>query len=111
MEIQEHNHGAVTVLAPRGPLVEADAQAFREQVERVATRTLGRFVLDASGVPFADSKGLETLLDVTEQLGQSGQSLKICKVNDTLREVLELTGLAPQFEYFDDANDAVRSFL
>jgi anti-sigma B factor antagonist len=111
MEIQEHNQGAVTVLVPKGPLVEGDTPAFREHLERVLARTLGRFVLDASGVPFADSKGLETLLDLTEQMGQSGQSLKLCKANETLREVLDLTGLAPHFEFFEDANDAVRSFL
>ena len=32
-------------------------------------------------------------------------------VEDTVREVLELTDLASHFEHFHDANTAVRSFL
>jgi anti-anti-sigma regulatory factor len=41
----------------------------------------------------------------------AGQSLKLCSVNKTIREVLELTDLAAQFDQFDDATSAVRSFL
>jgi len=37
--------------------------------------------------------------------------LKLCASNKTLREVLNLTGLSPLFEHFDDVNTAVRSFL
>jgi hypothetical protein len=35
----------------------------------------------------------------------------MCGANDTLREVLQLTGLTASFEYYDDVNSAVRSFL
>ena len=33
------------------------------------------------------------------------------RANDTLREVLDLTGLSASFECYDDVNSAVRSFL
>ena len=59
----------------------------------------------------AVSLGLETLVDVTEQLSSSGQSLKLCAANKTLREVLNLAGVGSLFEHFDDVNTAIRSFL
>ena len=74
-------------------------------------KNLGRVVLDASGVPVVDSIGLEALVDVNAEMYQSGRSLKLCSLNQTVRQVLELTGLSPQFEHFEDANSAVRSFL
>ena len=49
--------------------------------------------------------------EVTEELGQSGQVLRLCAANKTVREVLDLTDLAGLFDHFEDATTAVRSFL
>jgi hypothetical protein len=37
--------------------------------------------------------------------------LKLVNVQSNCREVLELTGLADRFQFFDDVQDAVKSFL
>ena len=111
MKIQESKQGAVTVLKPGGPLIQTDAAEFKTVATRVMETSLGRFVVDLSAIPYVDSLGLETLVDVTEQLATSGQSLKLCAVNKTLREVLNLAGVGSLFEHFDDVNTAIRSFL
>jgi anti-sigma B factor antagonist len=111
VEIQLQRHGAVTVIKPAGALLMADAEAFRAKALDAARAALGRVVCDASAVPFVDSRGVEALLDVSEALGAGGRALKLCAVNATVREVLELTGVADAFEYFSDAAGGVRSFL
>lgn len=111
MRIEEHRHGAVTVLAPSGPLVQDDARAVRDRALAIAQRALGRLVLDAAAVAYADSAGLEALLDISEALAESGQALRLAAANETLREVLELTEIAGLFEHYEDVNSAVRSFL
>jgi anti-sigma B factor antagonist len=111
MEIQEQIQGAVTVIKPAGPLTQADAEQFRANVLEVAGRSAGRFVIEVSSIAFIDSVGVETLVDLTEKLGESGQALKLCAANDTLREVLDLTGWSDAFEFYDDLNKGVRSFL
>ena len=111
MRIAEHQQGAVTVLIPKGPLGVQDAEQFMKLATDVMTRSLGRFVVDASGIPYLDSRGLEVLLDVTEALAESGKALKLCGVCDTVREVMQLTDLAIHFEFYQDANSAIRSFL
>ncbi len=111
MEIQQHNHGAVTVLKPIGPLCEEDADEVKTRTIEAATRNLGRVVVDASAVPYIDSRGLEVLVEVAEALAQGGQALKLCGANEVLREVVELTDVATLFEQFPDVNAAVRSFL
>lgn len=111
MEISEQRHGAVMVAKPEGALVEDDVGVFRERLEQLHAQTMGRVVVDFSGVPFVDSNGLEALLTVTEQMAQQGRALRLCGVNETVREVLELTELASLFEQYEDANEAVRSFL
>ena len=111
MQIGEHQQGAVTVLIPKGPLCAADAEQFKSLAQQVIDRSLGRIVVDASGVPYLDSRGLEVLLDVTEKLAESGKALKLCAACETLREVMELTDIASAFEYYQDVNSAVRSFI
>ena len=101
----------MTVFRPDGPLAHDDVTPFKTRLMQVMRETLGRVVVDASTMPFVDSKGLEALIDATNEMAQSGKSLKLCAINRTLREVLELTGLSSQFEHYEDPNSAVRSFL
>jgi len=111
MEIQEQRHGAVTVLRPKGPLVADDAEEFKGRLTEAFNSSLGRFVVDAADVSFADSRGLEVLVESAGDLAQSGRTLKLCGVGETLREVLDLTGLDALFEFYEDVGAGARSFL
>jgi len=111
MEILEQRQGAVTVLKPQGPLAGPDAEQFKERLAGVLASSLGRFVVDASEIAFVDSRGLEVLKEATEELSGSGQALRLCGANETVREVLDLTDLSRMFEHYQDVGSAVRSFL
>lgn len=111
MTIQENKRGAVTVLKPVGPLTLADADQFKAKLLEVRQACMGRLVIDASAISYVDSIGLETLLEMNEGLAQIGQSLKLCGLNETFRQVLDLTGISSQFEQFEDVTSAVRSFI
>ena len=109
--ITEHRHGAVVVIKPGGPLIQDDAGALSEATLGRARAMLGRLAIDLSASPYVDSLGLETLLDIAEELDACGQTLRLAGVSATVKEVLELTGLSNRFEFHEDANLAVRSFL
>jgi len=111
MDIEEQRQGAVTVLRPLGPLALEDALRFKRRAEEALSKSLGRFVLDTSGVAYVDSEGLEALVDLSERLSESGHTLKLCGTNETLREVFDLADVSSLFEHFEDVNTAVRSFL
>ncbi len=111
MEILEQRHGAVAVLNPLGPLTGEDAELFKRRALQQASAALGRLAIDASGVSFLDSLGIECLVDVSDELSRGGRVLKLCAATATVKEVLDLTGFADCFEFFDDVNTCVRSFL
>jgi anti-anti-sigma factor len=111
MKINEKRQGAVTIIQPTAALISADADLFGQAATRALTGSLGRVVVDLSAVAFVDSRGLEVLLDLAEEVERGGRTLKLCMTNATVRQVIELTGLVPHFEYFDDTHSAVRSFL
>ena len=111
MDIDERQQGAITVVIPQGPLNHVNSESFGKRMKEMVTQNLGRFVVDMSHVPFADSRGLETLVDVSDLLHHSGQSLKLCEINETIREIFTLTDLSKNFEFYQDTGDAARSFL
>jgi len=110
MQIESERQGAVTVLKPRGPLVAEDAGAIRQRALDTIAESMGRMVIDASAIVYVDSQGLEALLDLADELADAGRVLKLCGVNETVREVLELTETSGAFEHFEDVSAAVRSF-
>ena len=107
----EQQHGAVVVMKPEGPLIQEQAEALGHAALNKAQAMLGRLVVDLSNAPYIDSVGLETLLDLADVLEGCGQTLRLAAVSQTITEVLDLTGIISRFEYHDDANLAVRSFL
>jgi anti-sigma B factor antagonist len=111
MKISEQRQGAVTVLKPEGPLIDKDAADFKSRAGVVIRDSMGRLVLDMSGIPFVDSKGLEVMVDLAEEMAGQGQALKLSAIGKTVREVLEITELVSHFDHFEDVNSAIRSFL
>ncbi|MGP1347221.1 MAG: STAS domain-containing protein [Phycisphaerales bacterium] len=111
MNIAEQDIGAVRVLRPSGALLVADVESFLSRSRAVITASRGRMALDLSEVHYLDSAGLEALLEVAESLSVVGGVLRVCGANETVREVLELTGVGGYLEHFDSATDAARSFL
>jgi anti-sigma B factor antagonist len=111
MKIGQQIRGAVTLIKPEGPLTAESAAEFEKTARAVLVQSLGRFVIDMSAVPLIDSAGLERLLDLTDSLSESGKTLKLCGVNKTIRQVLEITEIDSLFDHFDDLNGAIRSFL
>jgi anti-sigma B factor antagonist len=111
MKINEQRQGAVTVLKPEGPLIDKDAADFKSRAGTFIRDSMGRIVLDMSDIPFVDSKGLEAMVELAEEMAGQGQSLKLSAISKTVREVLEVTELVSHFDHFDDVNSAIRSFL
>ena len=110
MQIDEQNQAAVTVLSPRGPIAGSDGAVFMSRVQAAAQRQHGRVVVDMSNVSFLDSEGLEAIADLGEEFGRVARTLKLAALNETLREVLDITEVAAGCEVFDDTSSAVRSF-
>ena len=71
MKLEEQLHGAVTVVRPEGPLIGDDAEHFKQRCLAVVQDSLGRCVIDASGVTYVDSRGLEVLVDINDRMFQT----------------------------------------
>lgn len=111
MKIERQQVGTVEVLAPVGPLVEDDAREFCNALMKRVAGPSPRVIVSLQECPYMDSTALEGLVAVSEDLGQRALNLKLVEVPATCREILELTGLSNRFRFFQDTQDAVKSFL
>ena len=109
MKIAREIHDDILVLAPQGAVTGADAEHLAKQLTKALQEPDRLVVLDASGIPYVDSRGLEALVDATELLIRHGRALKVSGANGILREVMDLTEVASLFEQFDDLPSAVGS--
>lgn len=109
--ITQQRHGAVAVIKPEGPCIAELAEALDQAAMPNVRSMMGRLVIDLSASAYVDSAGLETLLDLADAMDRCGQTLRLAGVSATVREVMELTGLTHRFEFHQDTNLAVRSFL
>ena len=101
MKIDQEHYEDMTMVIPQDSLVGDDAQQLGEVLASVLGENPQDLMIDVSKVAQIDSKGLEVLVDATEQLIRSGRALKLVAADETLREILELTELASLFEYSD----------
>lgn len=111
MKIDQQKVGTIDVLTPMGPLVDEDAAQFCDLLAGRLSSANPRVVVSMQEVAYVDSAALEGLLDATENLSAHASILKLAQVTSTCREILELTGLSGRFRFFNDVQDAVRSFL
>ncbi|MCP4379493.1 MAG: STAS domain-containing protein [bacterium] len=101
MKIDQKHYQEMTVIVPHDSLVGDDASQLGEALSLALSENPHDVAVDVSRVSQIDSKGLEVLVDTTEQLIRSGRALKLISADETLREILELTELASLFEYSD----------
>ena len=111
MKLDVQRMGSVLVLSPRGAVAQEDVEVFAAAVDEHRKRSNGRLVLELSQVPYFDSRGIETLWDFADRQQETGQSTRVASVGELCREIMELTGVAGQLDFYDNAESAVRSFL
>lgn len=92
------------------PLSEDHVQELAKLLETVLKEGQPRVVFDMSGVALCDSEGLELLWATQEDFQHCGGQLKLAALHPLCDEILQVTGVARQFEIFPSVTKAVGSF-
>ncbi|MEM9220838.1 MAG: STAS domain-containing protein [Pseudomonadota bacterium] len=99
--------GDVTVLAPAGRVDTATAKEFE-------TAALGRIeagasamVFDFDGLKYISSAGLRVVLLTGKRAKAAGGVLVLCNMNESIRDVFEISGFLSLFAVEDSRGAAV----
>ena len=106
---QTEAQGAVHVVTCGGPLNHENVTDFRENIDKC----LGgqpMIVLDLGESALIDSSGLESLLEVQEEVETLGGSVKLAAAGSLCQDALRATGISDRFEQFDTVKAAIGSY-
>lgn len=109
MKVERLPQGSVTVLVPHGPLTRDEDEDFRHSASPALSERNGRVVADMADVPYLDSRGIETLLELFGESPLLARPAVAC-LNETCRDALDLTDVLPRIEVFDTVESALRSY-
>ena len=97
-----HLNGRITL----GQGVQRLRQAFDEVIERGRLKIL----LDFDEVVYVDSSGLGELVLLHKRVMKAGGEMKLMRLRQIMRDLIQVTRLYMLFEIFNDEPSALKSF-
>ena len=110
MELKTSEMNGVSIVELLGNLDTASAGLVEAQLTKLLEADASRLLLNFAAVPFIASSGLRVLLKVGQALKARGGKLHICCINDTVREVFQISGFDRIFNVFPSEEDALGGF-
>ena len=107
MEIKTSEENGILTVELIGNLDTASAGPVEAELMKLIEGKANQLLLDFTDVPFIASSGLRVLLKTGQTLKANGGKLHICSINDTVREVFEISGFDRIFSVFDSKQDAL----
>lgn len=103
--------GEVTVINLTGRIVLGQGtQRLREAIKAVLDRGRARILLNFDEVFYVDSSGLGELVGALKRVKEAGGEIKLMKLNQITRDLIQVTRLCTLFEVFKDEKTALASF-
>lgn len=103
--------GANTILTPRTSLTFENCGECENLLTKFIEEHQTAIILDCKSVEFLDSRALEMMTHVHDELRDRGGLLKIANLNSVCRDILVVTRLINVLHVYDDVPEAVRSKL
>ena len=101
---------SVTVVSFEGHLDTNTAPDAQTQLDGLIEGGKTNILVDFSDLDYISSAGLRVLLITAKRLGSSGGSLRLCSLNETVREVFDMSGFSTIFSVLGDRAEALASF-
>ena len=91
LNITKKQEGAALTVVLVGRLDTNTAPEFQTEVEPLLGG-INELVLDCEALNYISSAGLRVLLTFEQELEEQGKPMKLCNVNDIIRDVFDVTG-------------------
>ncbi|HTV36241.1 MAG TPA: STAS domain-containing protein [Xanthobacteraceae bacterium] len=107
MDISEEQIGDTCVVTAKGRLDGGASAAFAERIGGLITTPNPKLLIDFAGVDFVTSAGLRAVLLLVKKVKAAGGTFALCAVQDSVREVLDITGFTGMFSIHPARADAI----
>jgi anti-sigma B factor antagonist len=110
MDITTRTQNDVTVLALAGSLDSNTSPQAQQALEEILASGARKLVVDFSALGYISSAGLRVLLGAAKQLRGAGGALSLFGLNESVREVFEISGFSQILSVFATEADALKGF-
>lgn len=95
------------VVRLEGRIDSSNAAMLTERLQAIVANGAGDLVLDLSALDYLTSGGFRAFLIVSDDLEAKKRDLRLCHVNDDVRELFEMGGMLEVFSVHDNLGEAL----
>lgn len=110
MRISVKTINEVKVLAFEGTLDTQTSPDAEQQLTRLIEEGETKFLVNFEKLDYISSAGLRVLLVTAKQLKGIDGEVRICNVNELVREVFDISGFTTIFKIFGSESEALDGF-
>lgn len=111
MNIHQREHEGVVILDIDGKSIGGpDSEVFQTRIQALLDQGRKQVLVNLEKVNWINSTGIGILISGYSVLDKQGGKLKLMHVSERIHNVLKITRLDTIFEYFENEDEAVRSF-
>jgi anti-anti-sigma factor len=110
MEVTARTQGDVTIAAIAGSLDSITSPQAQKALEGIVAQAGAKLAVDCSALDYISSAGLRVLLGLAKQMSAKGGALRTFGLNQTVREVFEISGFSTIFKVFPGEPEALQGF-
>ena len=108
MDISTRTQNDVTLVALAGSLDSNTSPQAQQALDGVLAGGARKVVIDFTALDYISSAGLRVLLGAVKRLGGSGGGLRLFGLNQTVREVFQISGFSTILAVFATEADALK---
>ena len=107
MDVYEQRRAETLILRPTGRLDSISSQDLQSELSRRISEGDTSIVLDFKDLEYISSAGLRVLLLAGKELKARDGQLALCTLNNSVREVFEISGFISLFPVYATIDDAI----
>ena len=110
MDITTRAQGGVTIVKVAGSLDSNTSPQAQQALDAILASGARKVAIDCTALDYISSAGLRVLLGTVKRLGAAGGGLRLFGLNDTVREVFDISGFSTILAVFPAEAGALAGF-
>jgi anti-anti-sigma factor len=110
MQLTTNTSEGVTVLRIEGSLDTQTSSEAQEELDRIVDDGARKLLIDFAELAYISSAGLRVLLVTAKKLNTEQGEMRMCNMNDVVKEVFEVSGFSTIFKVFQTDSEAMAGF-
>jgi anti-anti-sigma factor len=110
VEVTTRDENDVKVVQIEGELDTGSSPEAQKQLDQLRERGAKKILLNMAKLDFISSAGLRVLLATAQELKHDGGDLRVCSLNESVKEIFDLSGFSTLLMVLDNEEKALSGF-